>query len=733
MKKEPLLLKRNSSLLLKAIALLFFIFGTLQGVEAQITCPDDVTVECGDPIDPTALGFAIASSGGAVTFEDIIVPGCPNTAEIDRVWATLIPTFPFIATCIQEITIEDTTPPTISCAPPQTLECGLDSLIFFGTPIAFDDCDPSAPVITFVDASTPGCGNTGVFTRTWSATDACDNTATCQEVITIIDTTSPVVNCTEFTMTFNACPDDVLPNVPSGDWLPIPASGIFQTSVGGGTLITNIDINGCVFDNCSDFEDMEFILLSSTEENRVPGCSVDIINEYAIRDGCENEATNTIFSRSTIEFDGPAPVITCPANATVECGAPTDPAATGMATATAGCGTPTVTFSDFSVSGCGNTEVITRTWTATDACGNSGSGSVSTCVQTITVEDTTLPVIATAPGTLDQVIDISTQDACPDGISGFTCYPQSSTDFPLSVDVTLDGTFLGNFAGPDLADVSDNCILNDITCELIPLSIDTTIGTDRCQLIRVINWFGVDECGNQSLPFTQTFTINELAAPEFTCPPSINVECEAPAPYADLAAFIAAGGEASDFCGLDDASFTLDNEVSDGLSCPETITRTYSVADDCDNISTCTQTIIIEDVTLPVAPAAPADEMVQCATDVPAPIDLTAVDNCDGDITVSPTVVVTPGSCVNNFVEVRTWTFVDACGNESSISQTITVNDDTAPVAPAAPADEMVQCATDVPALIDLTAVDNCDGDITVSPTVVVTPGSCVNNFVEVR
>ncbi|MFK7806379.1 MAG: hypothetical protein AB8F74_01135, partial [Saprospiraceae bacterium] len=122
-----------------------------------------------------------------------------------------------------------------------------------------------------------------------------------------------------------------------------------------------------------------------------------------------------------------------------------------------------------------------------------------------------------------------------------------------------------------------------------------------------------------------------------------------------------------------------------------------------------------------------------CATDVPATVDLTAVDNCDGDITVSPTVVVTPGSCVNNFVEVRTWTFVDVCGNESSISQTITVNDDTAPAAPAAPADEMLQCATDVSAPIDLTAVDNCDGDITVSPTVVVTPGSCVNNFVEVR
>ena len=148
---------------------------------------------------------------------------------------------------------------------------------------------------------------------------------------------------------------------------------------------------------------------------------------------------------------------------------------------------------------------------------------------------------------------------------------------------------------------------------------------------------------------------------------------------------------------------------------------------------TCTQTITLEDTTVPIAPMAPADVMVQCAADVPTAIDLTAVDNCDGDITVSPTVAVTTGTYANDFPEVRTWTFTDVCGNTSMVSQTITVNDGTAPVAPMAPADVMVQCAADVPAVVDLTAVDNCDGDITVSPTAAVTMGSCANDFTEVR
>ncbi len=91
------------------------------------------------------------------------------------------------------------------------------------------------------------------------------------------------------------------------------------------------------------------------------------------------------------------------------------------------------------------------------------------------------------------------------------------------------------------------------------------------------------------------------------------------------------------------------------------------------------QTISVNDDTAPVPPAPPADITEQCAADIPPPVDLTATDNCDGNISVSPTEVNTPGACPSSFTLVRTWTFTDECGNESDVSQTITINDDTAP------------------------------------------------------
>jgi hypothetical protein len=74
-----------------------------------------------------------------------------------------------------------------------------------------------------------------------------------------------------------------------------------------------------------------------------------------------------------------------------------------------------------------------------------------------------------------------------------------------------------------------------------------------------------------------------------------------------------------------------------------------------------------------------------------------ATDNCAGTLTVTFADVTTPGSCPNRFTIARTYTVTDVCGNASTQTQTITVDDQIAPVITSIPANVTVSCASDVP------------------------------------
>ena len=59
-------------------------------------------------------------------------------------------------------------------------------------------------------------------------------------------------------------------------------------------------------------------------------------------------------------------------------------------------------------------------------------------------------------------------------------------------------------------------------------------------------------------------------------------------------------------------------------------------------------------------------------------VDLGWTDNCDGSGTVSGSDVSDGASCPQTIT--RSWTYTDACGNVTRVTQTITVDDQTAPV-----------------------------------------------------
>ncbi|WP_235898265.1 SprB repeat-containing protein, partial [Winogradskyella ouciana] len=257
------------------------------------------------------------------------------------------------ASAVKSITVDDTTPPTITAPADVTIECTDDeSSANTGVATASDTCGDVT--ITESDVETAACGNTKTITRTWTATDACGNTASDTQTITVVDTTPPTITApADVTI---ECTDD-------------------ESSANTGVATA--------LDTCGDVT-----ITESDVETAACGNTKTITRTWTATDACGNTASDT---QTITVVDTTPPTITAPADVTIECTDDESSANTGVATASDTCGDVTITESDVETAACGNTKTITRTWTATDACGNTASDT-----QTITVVDTIPPTI-TAP------------------------------------------------------------------------------------------------------------------------------------------------------------------------------------------------------------------------------------------------------------------------------------------------------------------------------------------------
>src|SRR4030095_9215379 len=84
----------------------------------------------------------------------------------------------------------DNSPPVLTGVPADaTVQC--DAIPAAPTVTATDNCDPRPITVTF--AETPNPGGCGTSTRTWTATDACGNTATATQTLTVVDNTPPTL------------------------------------------------------------------------------------------------------------------------------------------------------------------------------------------------------------------------------------------------------------------------------------------------------------------------------------------------------------------------------------------------------------------------------------------------------------------------------------------------------------------------------------------------------------
>ena len=228
---------------------------------------------------------------------------------------------------------------------------------------------------------------------------------------------------------------------------------------------------------------------------------------------------------------------------------------------------------------------------------------------------------------------------------------------------------------------------------------------------------------------TSDVSVTDNEPPIITCPPAVSVQCPGNVPAVDTDAV-----SVSDNCSAEEDIIVRHiSDVSDGLTCPETITRTYEAEDESGNTAQCTQTITVNDTTDPTwDQSMPADTTVECDS-VPDPPTVTASDNCDTAVQVDYDETRTDGACPDSYTLTRTWTATDNCTNSITHTQTITVQDTTDPTFDNCPADVTVECDA-VPAAASPTASDNCDDSVDVTYNGEVrTDGACPDSYTLTR
>lgn len=593
-------------------------------VAPALIVPEDITIECSDDNSPDATGFATAIDNldpeVDVTYsDDVIMGNCDNNSVIVRTWFAT-------DSCgnevegVQTITVVDTTAPELTIPEDIEIECDASTdPEFTGQASAVDQCDN--PGVFYNDVLSGTCPV--VITRTWRAVDACGNESSADQVITVVD---------------NAVPELTVPE---------------ETTVEAGA-----DISPSSTGDASATDSCGAVPVISYEDDVIPGdCagSYTIERYWSAADDCGNvsEGVSTI-----LVIDTTAPVLEIPEDTEIQCSADSSPDITGQATANdAGDDEPTISYSDEITPGaCDHSYVITRTWTATDACGNQSEG-----VQAITVVDSTAPEL-TLPDDVEVECDASTD-------------PESTGQ----------------------ATATDACDNPGLTYS------DAVSGT--CPTVIVRTWTAVDACGNQSSA-DQTITVVDNTIPELVVPEELTVNC------GDDTSVEATGlATATDNCDESPVIAYEDDVVPGDCEGSYTIERFWSATDACGNVAEASSIIRVVDTEAPVL-SVPADVTVECSDDVSPESTggATAEDGCESDVTITHDDAISDGDCDHAFVITRTWTAEDGCGNRSSADQIINVIDTTAPVL-SIPADTEVACgtSTEPESTGQATATDNCD------------------------
>ncbi len=610
--------------------------------------PADVTIGCEEDYDFPSPTASDACGDVSLTEEmSVVEGGCPNSYTIVRTF-TAIDACGNFAQEVQSVTVIDDDAPVFAGLPADlTLECGE---AIPATSVTADDACAGTMDVTFTDSEVTVDACHYQVVRTFAATDSCGNTATHDWTITFEDTTAPTftvpadvtLDCSTDPAPANAGDvtdaSDVCDAAPAVSYTDVVTDGVF--SLEGMTADFRVELR---LDNLPAFPrvlEATGVAIGSGMELTVDDQASNPLN---LRGALEVDVTGNQIALSVADVIGSETYDFIEVRISNISGAGIVGANLDMGSLLADAGAAdwtvttlaneivltldetagstltivdggTASMAALSPINCLTNNVITRTWTATDACGNS-----ATADQTIILEDMTAPVFDFTPAdqTLDCAADYTLEMAtASDACTGVTVTYTDSESFPCDGSRVIERTFTA-----------------------------------------------LDGCGN-STTHVQTISFLDTTAPTFTSTPDdLSLECDEALPVTSA--------EASDDCGS--VTVTYDDEtVAGDCAGNYTVLRTFTAEDGCGNSSTYVQTIEFTDTTAPVVLSAPADTSYQVFAGQTIPVEWPEAEDACGTVSTSFVDVCTEQG-LGGFTAVRTFTITDDCGNSTEVTQTVNV------------------------------------------------------------
>jgi len=530
-------------------------------------------------------------------------------------------------TITRNVIVADTTVPTITLTGNSTINHEQGTAYTDAGASGFDSVDGDLTASINVTGSV-NVNVGGTYTLTYNLSDAAGNTAiTVTRDVIVADTIIPAIILT-------------------GNAIVNHEQGVAYADAGA-SAADNLD--GDISAN---------IVITGFVDVNLPGTYT---LSYNVNDAAGNAATTV--TRDIVIADTTIPVITLSGNASaaVEQGSSyTDAGATATDNVDGNLTASIVVSGDTVNVNIAGVYVIR--YDVSDAATN----SATQVTRTVTVADTTLPVITLAG-------------------SAIVSQPQGATytDAGSTASDTVDG------------DISVNVVMTG--------SVDiNTIGS------YVLSYNVSDAAGNAATTVTRTVTITDGIAPVITLAGNAIVNHEQGVAYSD------AGATASD--NLDgDISGSIILTGSVNINAPGTYTLSYNINDAAGNAATTvTRDVIIADTTVPVITltgnASVTVEQGTSYTDAGA----TASDNVDGNLNAN---VIQSGDTVNvNTAGIYTirYDVSDAAGNTAiQVIRSVTVSDTIAPVITLLGSTPSNHQQGSVYTDAGVTASDSVDGNIT--------------------